>query len=130
MLAIYKFSQRFFWNFFTKKNRQFWTVLLCKACHVICEGASWSPTILPTLLSICTWFFKICISQNWFLNLIFELDSLSILNLICTACAACKNEVPNRHCKKPALLMNKSNKWIRRFNCSTSALLGIKKVLM
>ena len=31
----------------------------------------WVRSFYP--LSICTWFFKISISQNWFLNLIFEL---------------------------------------------------------
>ena len=40
--------------------------------------------------------FEICIPQNWFFNLIFYLDFLSISNLIFTACLACKNQVRNR----------------------------------
>ena len=40
--------------------------------------------------------FEICISQNWFLNLIFELDFLSILNLIFAGYTGSKNQVWNR----------------------------------
>ena len=40
--------------------------------------------------------FEISSSQNWFWNLILELDFLSISNLVFTACVACKNPVQNR----------------------------------
>ena len=47
-------------------------------------------------LSICTWFLKISISRNLFLNLIFELDFLSILNLILAGYTDSKDQVWNR----------------------------------
>ena len=42
-------------------------------------------------VSICTWFWNL-----YFMKLIFELDFLSISNLIFTACVACKNPLRNR----------------------------------
>ena len=47
-------------------------------------------------VSICTWSLKSLVLQNWFLNLIFELDFLLVSNFIFTACLPCKNPVWNR----------------------------------
>ena len=40
-----------------------------------------------------TWYFKISISRNWFLNSIIELDFLSIWNLILAGYSGSKNQV-------------------------------------
>jgi hypothetical protein len=45
---------------------------------------------------ICTWFSKISISRNWFSISIFELDFLSISNLIFAGYTGNKNKVWNR----------------------------------
>ena len=55
-----------------------------------------SQTRVSFPLSICTWFLNISISQNWFLNMIFELDFLSISNLIFAGHTGTKNQVWNK----------------------------------
>ena len=42
----------------------------CKSYQFICLLSTICFKNLTFLLSNCTWFFNICISQNWFLNLI------------------------------------------------------------
>ena len=57
--------------------------------------------------------FEISSSENWFLNLIFEIDFLSISNLIFTACVACTNPVRNRQKIKFKNQVQKLISWTR-----------------
>ena len=71
-------------------------------------------------LSICIWFLKISISWNWFLNLIFELDFLSISNLIFAGYTGSKNQVGNRQKIELKNQVKKSLLWNRDFKKSST----------
>ena len=68
--------------------------------HDSIQGMVWFKQTFPfTYLSVLDFLeslFHEIDFWTWFLNLIFELDFLSISNLISTACVACKNQVQNR----------------------------------
>ena len=88
---------------FGRKNLQ-----VTKMCCTTVFGVFFPPFYLHLI-------FEISSSRNWFLNLIFELDFLSISNLIFTACVACKNPVRNRQKIKFKNQVQKSFSWNRDF---------------